>query len=108
MVKAHWTGYFRGGAVLPKADGGSRPDERSGKPPKCSMKYLVMRASLGRWQRTDSRSKANDRCRGGLAAKERMALGCLRSAPSGNRWFREEAQAREVLKEVALAQPDRR
>jgi hypothetical protein len=69
-VKAHRTGSFHGGAVRPKADGGARPDERSGKAPMSSMKYLAMRASSGRWQRTSSGSKPVSRCRGGLMVKE--------------------------------------
>jgi hypothetical protein len=102
-VTAHRMGSFRGGTVWPKADGGARTDERSGKPPKWSTKYLAMRASSGRWQRIGSGSKVDGRRRGGLAAKERTAPGCLRSAPSGGRWFRKEAQAQAMLEEVALA-----
>jgi hypothetical protein len=49
-------------------DGDARPDERLGKPPKWSTKYLVMRVSSGRWQRTDSGLKMDGRRRGGLAA----------------------------------------
>jgi hypothetical protein len=63
-------GSFHGGVVRPKADDGARPDERSGKPPKWSTKYLAMRGSSGRWQRTSSGSKAIGQCRGGLATKE--------------------------------------
>jgi hypothetical protein len=107
-VKAHRMGSFRGGAVRPKADDDARPDERSGKPPKSSTKYLAMRVSSGRWQRTSSGSKADDWRKGGLTAKERMAPGCLRPALSGSWRFGEEAQARAVLEEVALVQPDRR
>jgi hypothetical protein len=77
-MEAHQTGSFHGGVVRPKADDGARPDERSGKPPKWSTKYLAMRGSSGRWQRTSSGSKAVGQCRGGLAAKERMAPGSTR------------------------------
>jgi hypothetical protein len=101
-------GSFHGGAVWLKANGDARSDERSGKLPKWLMKYLVMRASSGRWQRIGSGSKADGRRRGGLVVKVRMASGCMRLALSGSGWFREEAQARAVLEEVALAQPDRR
>jgi hypothetical protein len=74
-MEAHRTGSFRGSAVRLKVDGGARPDERLGKPLKWSTKYLAMRASSGRWQRTGSGSKAVGQCRGGLAAKERTAPG---------------------------------
>jgi hypothetical protein len=43
-----------------------------------------------------------------LSAKEAVARGGLRSAPSSGQWFREEVQVRSALEEVALAQPDRR
>jgi hypothetical protein len=74
-MEAHQTGSFHGSAVWLKGDSGGRPDERSGKPPKWSTKYLAMRASSGRWQRTGSGSKAVGQRRGGLAAKKRMAPG---------------------------------
>jgi hypothetical protein len=72
-MEAHQTGSFHGSTVRPKADSGTRPDERSGKPSKWSMKYMAMRASSGRWQRTGSGSKVVGRRRGGLAVKERTA-----------------------------------
>jgi hypothetical protein len=98
-VKSHRMGSFCGGAVQPKVDGGARSEN----PPKWSMKYLVMRASSGRWQRTGSESKAVGRRRGGLTAKERTMPSCLWLFLSGGRQFGEEAQARAVLEEVALA-----
>jgi hypothetical protein len=71
-------GSFRGGTVRPKADGGARLDERSGKPPKWSMKYLAMRVSSGMWQRTGSVLKVVSQRRRGLVVKERMVSGSAR------------------------------
>jgi hypothetical protein len=78
-TEAHRMGSFHGGA---------RPDE------------MAMRVSLGRWQRTGSRSKAADRRRGSPAAKGANGAEFGSGIPHGG-WLGDSAAVHEEAVEAS-------